>query len=201
MLLVVQYVFEPGHIVDMAWILPYNIRMDIFVIETSDADNIKPELLEEFKRKEISDTRKLKEHCLSYLMADLILKEFYAVKDREIVFEGRKPILKSGKKFFGISHSGEYIVLGFSDSNCGIDAEKVKTRNFKKIAKRMGFNCGTLEEFYGEWTKYESEYKLGKTAQILKIFRFGDYIISAVSENPAETFEIYIQSGEIIPEG
>ena len=72
--------------------------MDIFVIEVIDADNVHKELLKEFQKKEISNPKKWNEHCLSYLMVDRILREFYKIDDREVVFDKKKPLLKSGAK-------------------------------------------------------------------------------------------------------
>ncbi len=173
--------------------------MDIFVIEIIDADNVHKELLKEFQKKEISNPKKWNEHCLSYLMTDRILRDFYKIENREIEFRGKKPFLKNRQKFFSISHSGDFIALAFSDNDCGIDIEKIKIREFEEISRRMGFKCNTLEEFYNEWTKYESEYKLGKPAQKFKKYRFDEYIITAASVNIQEVFEIYIQNGEVFP--
>ena len=173
--------------------------MDIFIIEVIDADNVHKELLKEFQKKEISDEKKWNQHCLSYLMTDRILREFYGIENREIVFNGKKPFLKSREKFFSISHCEDYIALCFSDYDCGIDIEKIKLRNFEEISGRMGFKCNTLEEFYNEWTKYEAEYKLGKPAQKFRKLHFEDYIITAASVNINEEFEIYIQNGNVFP--
>ena len=173
--------------------------MDIFIIEVIDADNVHKELLKEFQKKEISDAKKWNQHCLSYLMTDRILREFYGIENREIVFNGKKPFLKIREKFFSISHCEDYIALCFSDYDCGIDIEKIKLRNFEEISGRMGFKCNTLEEFYNEWTKYEAEYKLGKPAQKFRKLHFEDYIITAASVNINEEFEIYIQNGNVFP--
>ena len=173
--------------------------MDIFVIEVVDADNVHKELLKEFQKKEISDPVKWNQHCLSYLMVDRILREFYKIEDREVVFNGKKPFLKNRAKFFSISHSGNYIALAFSDYDCGIDIEQIKLRNFEEISNRLGFKCNTLEDFYNEWTKYEAEYKLGKKKKKFKKFHFEDYIITASSVNVSEEFEVYIQSGNVFP--
>ena len=162
--------------------------MDIFVIEIVDADNVHMELLKQFQKKEISNPKKWNEHCFSYLMVDRILRDFYGIEDRDIVFNGKKPFLKNRKKFFSVSHSNDFIALAFSDYDCGVDIEK-----------RMGFKCNTLEEFYNEWTRFEAEYKLGKPAQKFKKFHFDEYIITAASVNIQEEFEIYIQSGEVFP--
>ena len=172
--------------------------MDIYVINITDADNIKPELLEEFRHKDFTNLKKQKEHCLSYLMTDRILKNVYNIENREIKFVNGKPLLKTREKFFSISHSGDYLVIAFSDSDCGVDIEKMKDRDFVSISERMKFNADSLEEFYLEWTKYEAEYKLGSTGKYKSIKQtfLNDYAITAVSENVQETFEIYIQNGE-----
>ena len=51
--------------------------MDIFVIEIVDADSVHKELLKEFQKKEISDSKKWNQHCLSYLIGDRIIRELY----------------------------------------------------------------------------------------------------------------------------
>lgn len=173
--------------------------MDIFVIEIVDADNVHMELLKSFQKKEIANPKKWNAHCFSYLMVDRILRDFYHIEDREVVFDGKKPILKSGKKHFSISHSGDYVALAFSNYNCGIDIECIKPREFEKIADRMGFKCNTLGEFYECWTRYEADFKLSVPAQKTKSFKLDGYSLSASSVNVQEEFEIYMQSGEYIP--
>ena len=173
--------------------------MDIFIIEIVDADNVHLDLLKEFQKKEISDAKKWNQHCFSYLMTDRILREVYGIEDREIIFNGKKPFLKNRQKYFSISHSEDFVALAFSDYDCSIDIEKIKLRPFEVIAKRMNFKCNTLEEFYNEWTKYEAEYKLGKPAQKFKKIKVEDYVITAASVNIQEEFEVFIQSGEVIP--
>ncbi len=172
--------------------------MDIFVINISDANNIKPELLERFMHKDFSNAKKKTEHCFSYLMTDRILREVYKIENREIDFVKGKPYLKKREKFFSISHSNKYIVLVFSDNECGVDIEHMKNRDYEAISERMRFNASNLEEFYAEWTKYEAEYKLGGRDKYKSILQtsFENYMITAVSENYQETFEIYIQKGD-----
>lgn len=170
--------------------------MDIFVISISDADNIKPELLEGFRHKEFKNREKQKTHSFSYLMADRILREFYKIENREIEFTDGKPYLKSLDKYFSISHSGKYILIGFSDSECGVDIEQIKNRDYIAIAERMKFNVSNQEEFYAEWTKYEAQYKLGEKYASVWQTKFENYMLTAVSQNAQEKFEIYIQNGE-----
>ncbi len=169
--------------------------MDIFIIETKDSMNVDINLLSEFQYQEFKDKGKFMDHCFSYLMVDRILSNLYDISNREIEFVSGKPFLETREKYFSISHSGEYIVLAFSDVDCGVDIEKIKERDFKSISKRMKFKCGTKEDFYYEWTKYESEYKLSLSPKYTKQFRYEDYVVSASTPNKQETFELYIQNG------
>lgn len=169
--------------------------MDIFIIETTNVEKVKIETLKLFQKKDISDENKWKVHCLSYLLVDKFLEEVYGIESREIVFEEGKPMLIDGGKYFSISHSEDLIAIAFSDTNCGVDIEKIKLREFKKIAERMNFEAETLGEFYEEWTKYEAIYKLGKNIEYgsTASFDLDEYALAAVSEDPCEEFEIFFQ--------
>ena len=76
-----------------------------------------------------------------------------------------------------------------------VDIEKIKLREFASIAERMGFEANTLGEFYEEWTKYEATYKLGKEVEYGSVacFDLDDYILTAVSEDPCEEFDLFFQ--------
>ena len=168
--------------------------MDIFVISLNSIKDIPPQMLLEYQKREISDENRRNQHCLSYLMIDRVLREFYKVEDREIAFEGTKPYLKTNEKYFSFTHSSDFVALAFSDFPCGIDIEKKKDRDYKAIAKRMKFTVKTEEEFYQEWTKYEAEYKLGSKSNSVKTFVLGEYFLSAVSSKEKEEFGLYFQS-------
>ncbi len=167
--------------------------MDIFVVDVAEANNIEETLLKEFQKKEITNKKRWNQHCLSYLMLDRILKEVYKIEDREIVFNDGKPVLKNGSKYFSISHGGKYIVITFSNFNCGVDIEEIRNREYKAIVKRMRFEANSLEEFYQEWTRFEAEYKLGNnSASKRHTLQYDNHIITAVSENLAEKFELFV---------
>lgn len=169
--------------------------MDIFIIKINDQDcELLKDALQDFRYKEISNPRKLFEHCLTYLMLDRILEDFYSIEDRTLDFINGKPFLKSNLKKFSISHSNDYIVLAFSDFDCGIDIEKNKLRDFSPIAKRMKFpECQTLGDFYTAWTTYEAEYKLAKPYNSATTWLVGDYTLTAVSENPDEHYKVFME--------
>lgn len=169
--------------------------MDLFLLKIP--DKIDNESLADFEYESISNELRRYQHCYSYYMVDKILESFYKIEDRKLEFINKKPYLKSRKKFFSISHSGEYVFLGFSDYECGVDMEKVTFRNYKKIASRMGFETPkTIEDFYEAWTLYEAKYKLGKKSSAYKTYHFEGFIGAACSENIQENFEIYFQTGK-----
>lgn len=168
--------------------------MDIFVIKIESYNNVPQEMLNEFKKREISNSKRLKEHCFAYLMIDRVLREFYQFEDREIIFENKKPILKSGKKHFSLSHSGDYLALCFSDNPCGIDIEEKTERDFEKIAQRMKFDCANIEEFYSAWTQYEAEYKLAEFSKSCWTTTIENYTLTALSSDEGEEFTLYLQN-------
>lgn len=168
--------------------------MDIFIINSSISDKIDKSLLYSFQKKSISSENYKNNHCLSYLITDKILKEVYNIENREIFFDSGKPFIKDNTKFLSISHSCEYIALAFSDYPCGIDIEKIRPRDYKKIAKRMKFSVCDIGDFYACWTKYEAEYKLNNKPESLYQFILEDYYVTAVSMSHQENFEIYIQN-------
>ena len=170
--------------------------MDIFVINTIAADNVSSELLEQFRYKNFSNEKKKKEHCFAYLMTDRILKDVYKIEKREIEHIKEKPYLKTREKYFSISHSGDCILIAFSDNECGADIELMKKRDYRAISERMQFDVSTLTDFYAEWTKYEAEYKLGAKYKSIFQNHINNYMITAVSSDSQEIFEIYIQNGE-----
>lgn len=172
--------------------------MEIYIIETKNSEKVKLETLKAFQKKDINNEDKLKTHCLAYLLVDKFLKDVYGIENCEVVFEDGKPMLLDGGKYFSISHSGDLIALAFSDSNCGVDIEQFKLREFNKISERMGFEVETLGDFYEEWTKYEAFYKLNKNAEYGSVatFDLDGYTLSAASENPCEEFDLFYQSEE-----
>lgn len=54
-----------------------------------------------------------------------------------------KPYLQNEKLFFNISHSGEYVVCGFSDEEIGVDIEKIQTFDNELI--NFVFNKNEIE--------------------------------------------------------
>lgn len=124
------------------------------------------------------DAFKFAEDQQRSLAADLIVRQFYAqelkVEWNSIQFEyntNDKPSLKNiNDHFFNISHSGNQVVVAFSNKEVGIDVEKVKGDR-RKIAQRF-FTKGEISDmrkagikdeqilyFYQLWTLKESYMK------------------------------------------
>lgn len=170
--------------------------MDIFIIKKFDYKNIEKNILITYQHKEFSNENKLREHCLAYFMLDKILKDKFRIENRELEFINNKPYLISGNLFFSISHSFDYIVIGISENECGIDIEIIKERDYQSISKRMNFVSNSLEEFYKNWTKFEAEYKLGNLSKSFVQQEYKNYMITAVSNNTKENFRFFIQNGK-----
>lgn len=80
--------------------------------------------------------------------------------------KNNKPYFKDYPNIrFSISHSGELVVLAMSDTEVGIDIEKIKPRDYEAIVERH-FTKGeskmvnSLEDFLKVWTKKEAYLKL-----------------------------------------
>ncbi|MBN2237425.1 MAG: 4'-phosphopantetheinyl transferase superfamily protein [Bacteroidales bacterium] len=155
------------------------------------------------------------------LIGDLIVRKFYAkelnLNPNKIEFEYNqhdKPTLKGfPKAHFNISHSGDFVVVAFSDCSVGIDIEKNKG-NRLKVAKRF-FTREELDDlfalegeakqvnyFYQLWTLKESYMKaIGKGMSMsLSSFSFkkfySDYRLRYSSEDMGYQFTSYLVDPE-----
>lgn len=150
------------------------------------------------------------------LIGDLIVRKFYSkelsLNSNKIEFEYNehdKPTLKGfPKAHFNISHSGDFVVVAFSDCAVGIDIEKNKG-NRLKVAKRFFtreelIDLFALESeemqvnyFYQLWTLKESYMKaIGKGMSMsLSSFSFkkfyGDYKLRYSAEDMSYQFTSY----------
>lgn len=84
-----------------------------------------------------------------------------------------KPMLKSGKNYFNLSHSGDYAVLASADIDIGVDIEQIKDVHWPTV--RKVFTLGQREQleqaveakrpelFTKCWTECEAVLKLRGT--------------------------------------
>ncbi len=70
-----------------------------------------------------------------------------------------RPLLNEG--YISISHSGDYKVVAISSKKVGIDIEKHRDINFKRIVSRFFKNTeiSSLNEFFELWVKNEAYLK------------------------------------------
>jgi phosphopantetheinyl transferase len=75
----------------------------------------------------------------------------------EIVKENDKPIVKNYPLFLSLSHSGDATVAAVCNAAVGVDVEKIKPLDFKKIGKRF-FKAtpSSLNGFFEAWTAKEA---------------------------------------------
>ncbi len=159
-------------------------------------------------------TKKEKEFSHEFLF--FLLEKHYGIKATEsdlVKSPFGKLSLKQSKIFFNVSHSKDLIAIAFSDSEIGLDIEKIRNKNMSKLNyKYFGNKVSTREEFFTLWTMAESfvKYKAGSIAIDLKdielidgnvLFKgekqnvvikniiFDDYVFAITKENDFE-FEI-----------
>lgn len=103
------------------------------------------------------------------LVAGLLLLHCLGAEncDKITYIENGKPYLEGSSLFFNLSHSGDYVVLGISDSEIGVDVEQISDYS-PKVARK----CFTDEEqdwletmnsnhaFFQLWTAKESIMKV-----------------------------------------
>ena len=76
--------------------------MEIFIIDTKSVEKVSEETLRAYQKKDISIEEKRKIHCLSYLLVDKFLKEYYGIENTQLAFEDGKPMLLDGCKYFAV---------------------------------------------------------------------------------------------------
>lgn len=86
-------------------------------------------------------------------------EEFYGKKLILNKSSTGKPFLNTG--YISISHSGDYTVIAIADSEVGIDIEKIREIDYKRIAKRFFRDeaIDNLNDFFDIWVRTESYLK------------------------------------------
>lgn len=142
------------------------------------------------------------------LMAGYLLKIYLDIEREEqlVINENGKPLLKAGKPFFNLSHSGNYVVLVISDCEIGVDIEHIMQCHEATVKKvyspRMQEELTGLsgeeknEKFSQLWTEFEARLKLKGTGfgegwkeiQDMECYietrRMEDFFVSVAAEYP-----------------
>ena len=141
--------------------------------------------------KEYSLEDKYIEHLCWLYLVNYVGVNYLGLMDTSVVYEDKKPVLKSGELYFSVSHSENIVVVGYSKNNIGVDIERMRERDFGRLAKRYGISP-EKHDFYKFWTRYEAVIKLGTTpkyeaSQIIE----QDYMLTCVSDGEdISNFEI-----------
>ena len=129
--------------------------MVLFILEKNiDSDTFIKECLSRYIELSKKMNLEVKEECLN--------EENFL--DKVKINRDTKPYLTIDDKkidiYFNISHTDGAMVALFSNEEVGVDIEKIKERNFKKVAKRENIECSSLDEFIAKWTQCEAYIKL-----------------------------------------
>jgi 4'-phosphopantetheinyl transferase len=119
------------------------------------------------RRQKALDYVKTDDKIRSMVTGLLMQSECGIVDDEQLTIgEKGKPYLTSGKSYFNISHSGEYVVLAIADTEVGVDIEFIKPysmsvahRCFTPAEIDWMVQKGNDEAFYTLWTAKESVMK------------------------------------------
>jgi len=138
--------------------------MEIFYLKKDEfLKNIDKESLKNFSDgRSYLSTDKHVEHLLGLFLVKFSAKHIYGLQNTDIIFHGKKPVFKSGKINFSISHSNNIVLAAFNNAPIGVDTEFMKERDFKKLLKRykQPVEGAKLEDFYRFWTTGEAKFKL-----------------------------------------
>lgn len=158
--------------------------MEVFYINLAKIHNIETNISKK-------DLKKI-QHETGRFIVDFVSKNFYNLKNNEVVLIENKPQFKHEFLKFNITHSNKISAVVFDKNEVSIDAEYMAERDFKKLEKRYKKNFKTKEKFYEFWTKYEAEIKLKKNVFDEKSFVFlNDYFMTIASEKKIEKINFY----------
>lgn len=133
---------------------------------------------------------KHKNYKLDFCLVRIVL--LYALKERGFLnlrehyehTEEGKPFLKDVPLFFSLSHSSEYIGVAVSTCEIGLDVEKNKNFNFRRISTFLTdlenvFLENNPDKFYELWTQKEAIVKLEGTT----LSQMRDYCVVKNADN------------------
>ena len=188
--------------------MPYKAKLiianaeHILQYEKQILSQIAPQYVKKYQEHKIEADKKQE------LMAGHLLKTYLDIEREEqlVINENGKPLLKAGKPFFNLSHSGNYVVLVISDCEIGVDIEHIMQCHEATVKKvyspRMQEELTGLsgeeknEKFSRLWTEFEARLKLKGTGfgegwkeiQDMECYietrRMEDFFVSIAAEYP-----------------
>lgn len=118
---------------------------------------------------------KIKKNAEQELLSGIMLKHYLGVnQDEQLTYnEFGKPFLVFGDKFFNLSHSDNYVVLAWGDSEVGVDIEGIRPCHEATVEKifstkqkevLLGLAGEARDEAFTKiWTECEAMLKLKGT--------------------------------------
>lgn len=159
---------------------------------------------------------KVKQEADQELTAGFLLKQYLGVwDDAQLIRNGYgKPSLRSGKAYFNLSHSGDYVVLAVADMDIGTDMEKIMDVHWPSVRKIFSLKQQMqLEQtpklkqpgqFTMLWTECEAVLKLLGTGfaepaapveRAVHWISYRDYVIACAAY---EEFNVSVEEAEWI---
>ncbi len=115
---------------------------------------------------------------------DRLIKHFFVLnkmEEKDVVlahYENGKPYAKGAENLFvSLSDSGDYRIIAISQSAVGIDIEKIREIDYKKISARYNFTASNKEEFFYKFCTAECYVKLNGTP-LLSALKIGNNLTS-----------------------
>ena len=102
-----------------------------------------------------------------------------------------KPYVVNEDIYISVTHTGSDLVVAVSTKEVGIDIEYKRSRHFDSISRHMfgDTEIKTLDDFYLEWTKYESKFKHNGEDGVFRSFDiFADTILTVYSSDEDYVF-------------
>ena len=188
--------------------MPYKAKLiiadaeHILQYEKQILSQIAPQYVKKYQEHKIEADKKQE------LMAGHLLKTYLDIEREEqlVINENGKPLLKAGKPFFNLSHSGNYVVLVIADCEIGVDIEHIMQCHEATVKKvyspRMQEELTGLsgeeknKKFSQLWTEFEARLKLKGTGfgegwkeiQDMECYietrRMEDFFVSVAAEYP-----------------
>jgi len=135
--------------------------MDLFYIDIQKfREKHDKAFLKDYVEIDTKSEKRYYEHGIGRYLAKTAAKNFYDIKDTDIIVENFKPRFKNSSINFNISHSKNYVVCIFDDAPCAVDIEYMANRNLKPLEKHYNQKFNSIFDFYSFWTKLEAEIKL-----------------------------------------
>lgn len=151
----------------------YNIYYAVYFEQEIDHISEKlPTLIEEhIKKNHVHGD--INKSIVAYTKLGEILKKYTKQTIDDIYFEENgKPSIKGG--FISISHIGEVVAVCYSETQIGIDIEKIGKASkmiYNKVFHQDEIENVTNDDFYIRWTSIEAKRKLENT----KAFKLEDF--------------------------